>query len=498
MQRTITGIKFNADENSYMCERIHDIIPLTNSFFSRWSNHHAIQQIRENSIYCYCSVAPYINLKIVSNFDMVIKLPDYVDTRHTFFDNALLVVTSEDSGEPCIEIKLNGKSIGWYLLEKNTILATDWTHNYECIDIFRLIWPKLFKGLPIVKSIESLDETTLKSDVTIGADPEFELINKNGHVINACNDNLSIAIYRSIGRDGSGDQVELRPLPGKIPYKVSNNIRGLLKEFSIRYPGYNLGTMGDKFPLGGHIHIGVGVPYSPPTGLVVLLDDFIGKMTLELSGKARSCYKRLGAIRTQPHGFEYRTPPSKIFNDAIITTIVLKLAKNLADGFLNGETFEYDSENITISDLIRLGGLTENQAKYYKSIYKKLCTNNLMLQNWRILRNPNGISFKHTWNPDIIDVILREVAIPGKELPINIVLYGPNARLGRNKCTIDGITHTQYVEPSFDHPTWEHQTLSIGLSWDIRTVYQKDMILQLCEVIKNYINEKTRSRNNKH
>jgi hypothetical protein len=83
------------------------------------------------------------------------------------------------------------------------------------------------------------------------------------------------------------------------------SIRELARRVARR--GRFLTVSGHRYPIGCHVHVGA------PCGadLVQLVDNKVGDV-VKLSGKARGEYARRAAWRQQPHGWEYRTPPSAI------------------------------------------------------------------------------------------------------------------------------------------------------------------------------------------
>lgn len=184
--------------------------------------------------------------------------------------------------------------------------------------------------------------------VTVGCDPEFEFV-VNGRAVSC--DNSPVPFQGTgrnvkIGRDGAGAQVELRPDPSSDAGEVVANMKSLFNQIRDRNPSAHLSIKGDRFPCGGHIHAGVGMRYSPPRDLVFLLDHFIGKKVVDLSGEARNAYKSLSAVRDQPWGFEYRTPPSIIFQWPEFARLAMKAVKNLVECFVNGQVIVVNQEPV--------------------------------------------------------------------------------------------------------------------------------------------------------
>jgi hypothetical protein len=91
--------------------------------------------------------------------------------------------------------------------------------------------------------------------LTLGGDPEFEAY-VDGDVVPA----VDILIFRKggydspIGLDGAWGAVELRPAPAYSPEEYVENFLDLLEE--VKEVNVLLSVQGDRFALGGHIHVG--------------------------------------------------------------------------------------------------------------------------------------------------------------------------------------------------------------------------------------------------
>ena len=290
--KTIVGQRIALNRNK-LIERIKDIIPYTNEYFLSWHSHDDFGQGREpyilpNAIYVYAAGLLKINVINSINITYDDEIPG------VFFEQSINLDYTNTSNErdKAIRISVNNQSIGYYLVNINTLVLSDCTHNSDAEHVFRSIWPELVRELGLLTIDSSRDVKFYNvPEITIGCDPEFEMIDlmDNNNIIDA-SDIIDGNTRTKIGVDGAGDQVEVRPDPG-TPIKVTQNIRNLIKKFSEDYPDYDLTDRGDIHPLGGHIHIGVGMQYNAPNKLIELLDDFIGEPTLELSGEAREDYK---------------------------------------------------------------------------------------------------------------------------------------------------------------------------------------------------------------
>jgi hypothetical protein len=186
--------------------------------------------------------------------------------------------------------------------------------------------------------------------ITLGGDPEFEVV-KDGRIVPAdtvpiFKEGLRPSTEAQIGLDGAPFIAELRPDYAYSEEEYVENFWALVKR--VQKANVLLSVKGDRVPLGGHIHVG-----SPDRDVVrdlryedkkfiQVLDDFIGRVLLPTSGKARGEYKRLGAYRTKDYGWEYRTPPSSFYADPEMVRIVYKLTKNLVRTLLKERELAYE------------------------------------------------------------------------------------------------------------------------------------------------------------
>ena len=277
-----------------------------------------------------------------------------------------------------IKIQINGKFAGTYLPEHNILTATDWTHSKDNIRLIHFVINTL-ENLGVLKKLPK--ENNIKEEVTItlGCDPEFEIFDEANALLLASGVGFK-SYSKQIGCDGSGNQLELRPKPHTDPQKVVKNIKNLLKK--LRDRNFILKFSGDVLPLGGHIHIG-GI--EPTPAVIELLDDFVGKRTIGLSGGARSNYKKLGSFEAKPWGFEYRTPPAAVFATPEMTRIVLKIVKNVLGYFLSNGEIEYNIYTDK-KDYMKFCKLTTKEYDYFENFIKNYSTmkNNSLFACWKI------------------------------------------------------------------------------------------------------------------
>jgi hypothetical protein len=254
--------------------------------------------------------------------------------------------------------------------------------------------------LPYLKKIfkkRSAKKPQIKVSLCFGADPEFELTYR-GKVVSASGViDGGTSSYEEIGRDGAGSQVEIRPAPSGNIERFVRNFRKILVKFAREYPGYSLIAQGDVFPLGGHIHLSV-----PPNGdILKLLDNWIGKWTINLSGYARGSYKKMSAYETKPWGFEYRTPPAAIFLRPEVLSSVLRIIKAVIMAYFSreGVALEPCDEEIDRLNIRAEWQILQEFIANYLTIDKDV------LKNWRVRRyrpKPRvDIFFYDDWSSDI-------------------------------------------------------------------------------------------------
>jgi len=241
---------------------------------------------------------------------------------------------------------------GIYCKRLHLLHATDWTHKEEFIPLAKKIVTMLPKKRVTPKAFFRREK------ITIGCDPEFEqLVSENVVIRQDLHQNINTP-DGEVGIDGAGDQIELRPIEDRDHRKVIARIRRLIKAAN-----RNLGVKGDVYPLGCHIHLGLPYCYRTEqarTKITRILDDFLGRKLLPLSGRARGDYRKLGAYRDQPWGIEYRTLPSAVLWSPEFGRIVFKIAKNAVQKFVNERKLEY-SDLPTKEDYLRICKLTPEE-----------------------------------------------------------------------------------------------------------------------------------------
>lgn len=212
----------------------------------------------------------------------------------------------------------------------------------------------------------------VKARFTVGADPEFELIQSSTGRVVAADQVIRGGVGASvqIGCDGAGAPIEFRPKATGHTDTAVANFRRLLKRFARRYPGYRLGYAGDRHAIGGHVHIGIdGFVFSDEQmrDMTKLIDDFVGQYILPLGGAARGHYGTLGAWRRQPWGMEYRVPPAGAWATPRLTKLMLKIIKNLCFAYINRPSMKYEIPHPTPRDYRAHANLPFNEHDEFKA-----------------------------------------------------------------------------------------------------------------------------------
>lgn len=177
-------------------------------------------------------------------------------------------------------------------------------------------------------------------DITIGADPEFGIINKNNRIIYP-----DLPGTGTLGLDGCGEVAEVRPRHSTNPLKVVSNIKAALMSGTYKKVldkcTWKAGNMVKRCPIGGHIHFGI-----PNTTnyerMINCLDSFLAipvaiiEKKEEALQRMRAGYGCLSDYRNQQWGPEYRTLGSWLVSPEIAAA-VLSLAKVIMYDVVNGD-----------------------------------------------------------------------------------------------------------------------------------------------------------------
>lgn len=228
----------------------------------------------------------------------------------------------------------------------------------------------------------------------MGTDPEFLLTENNKLVSASTIIQTGNNLTSEVGCDGRSSTGEFRPGPHSSTAGLVKNMRNLYKQLSTtidKSGRKNIMVMtggGSELSesLGAHIHFSI----PPSTSLIRMLDDFIGRPLKTVKGAKRSLeeYGILGDHRHQPHGFEYRTPPSFIGRPDIFA-MTMETARCVALTWIDlyndkRDEFKYN-KNPTLTDYLNL-----SKADKYKAILTKFY--NFITSDDSTLYVPNALA----------------------------------------------------------------------------------------------------------
>jgi len=232
--------------------------------------------------------------------------------------------------------------VGYYCSKNNVFCCGDISHDADQeVHILAVL-----EGMVGIGLLHPLKKDGTRHSITLGADPEMET-KINGDLVSAfelpqvCTRNKAY-----ISHDGhTQPQRELRPDPSSSPEELVENIRDLIKISS--FFNEELSVVGSVLPLGGHIHIGNAAPNKE---LIDVLDYFLFPFN-EFNSVERkgSKYGKLGDVRQQPHGFEYRTPPAAWLLTPTMARMTLELTQNIVEKIINDEDVEI-SDNYNLEE----------------------------------------------------------------------------------------------------------------------------------------------------
>ena len=180
------------------------------------------------------------------------------------------------------------------------------------------------------------------NQIMIGADPEFTLMRGERlvHAERHCID-IEGQLRQSFGVDGCSIIAEIRPKPATTPEQLLENTKTCLSEGfeteAVLY-SWKAGSWSNA-PIGGHIHFG----FQQTTQFIRVLDYALALPLYfiedrEEEQRRRSYYGGFHSWRSQPHGFEYRTPPSWLVSQQIcleVYQLAFKIAELYQDPHFN-------------------------------------------------------------------------------------------------------------------------------------------------------------------
>lgn len=366
------------------------------------------------TVYIYCPAPSWYTFKLDIG-RLPRKTSGYFWTWRGFFPDF--------GGGGNVLIKSRTKILGLYV-PRHSLYLTDIIYYPGDMDVAYWLLRRIFQVLDIPPVRQKVTK------ITLGADPEF-LLGKEGEIIRASK--IFPDHWDPIGCDGAGDQLELRPEPG-TPREVIRNLKGLLE--LVLKEGYDV-RLGSVFPLGGHIHVGLGYGVNPSSELLAVYDDFLGRPTRYLC--KRYGYGDLSDWERKPWGFEYRTPSAVIFADPKIAHISLKMVQNITRLAVQGKEINYKYPP-TVEDYCRVGGLRRSEAEYFLNFinderFKATMDCYSILGFWKLVPArktwPLELRFEDEWSPKVMNYIKEKVRRWRLRKPLRITLFGLHEKRGK-------------------------------------------------------------------
>lgn len=211
------------------------------------------------------------------------------------------------------------KEVGWYNFNANILWIGDVFHF---LDHVKNILPEIITPIEEVRGTGRITD-----NLSIGADPEFEIIDDTNKLVGA----QYVLPKRDgeIGCDGHADTGEFRPKPGRNPLILSRNIKRLVRKLN-SMPGVRGNQVwaggGVKVTTGGHIHFGMK---NMSENVKDALYDLVAAPILKYQSNFRNEHQGRtiqkggdDAVRQQPHGMEWRVLPSFVINEDITTAVL--------------------------------------------------------------------------------------------------------------------------------------------------------------------------------
>jgi hypothetical protein len=263
--------------------------------------------------------------------------------------------------------------------------------------------------------------------IKMGGDPEFEAISKKTNNVVSAHSHFSG--YGKIGCDcGNGSEVELRPSPKTEVLAFLKEFKGLVEKASKKVI---LSSKGDHYPVGGHVHFSINQEGRKLSYVIEdaarILDDFIG-FTTEWSGKARGSYKGRMKYRSNSHGFEYRSVPSKVWEHPTILRIILSLSKALLEkGVKEGVTYTLENSLPTKEDYLQF--ISEDDYNTLMN-WNKISPSHHVTINWiahtETQEFPPSIilEFKDEWNEAVKETLKTLLNSVKVNKNLEITLFG--------------------------------------------------------------------------
>jgi len=318
----------------------------------------------------------------------------------------------------------------------------------------------------------------MKKYITLGADPEVELLNELGHVVDADNYISDPDNNLPFGLDGCPKVAELRPRPGNWN-SVYFSLRRIIKQAD--RDELRMSVAGDARAIGGHIHFSV---HRKVRQIATAMDSYVYPLFDKLQGSARGSYGQKGAIEYKRYGFEYRSLPAGWLATPLLCKLTLKLAYKIAISVVRYK-------------LVADGKPVAPEYQSYKHFLNKRDFTTLLAEIDKVANNKthpineywvsaSEIKYSFSYRDDYYGVF---VDVPEFKLPVPVVFFGLKKERGENilfcpkMLGLAGIVGaTNYVS----NDLWRFDTafpLHIGLSPDLR---RADVIIKVLNYVRNH------------
>jgi hypothetical protein len=350
------------------------------------------------------------------------------------------------------DLALDGKAV---------ILTTERTHKYFLVvseDAWENNWEEVKQYL-LQQGYASVEKSQLgKVSITLGGAPEFEVV-VDGEtykaddflVFHKGDPNSPFGVNWESPQDST---LAIHPTPTSSPKAYVKRFMTIAEKLG--RAGFTLSVAGDTYPLGANIRIGspdkniVQVLQDEVESFVEVLEDFIGRVLLPTSGKARG--SNFVAYELIRGGWEYRTPPSSFYADPEMVRIVYKLTKGLVETLLKKGEISYETlRNGKVKKEEYYRFLTAWEAEYFLSFPQKWIRGKIV--PFVPVGNAPRVLFRFRFLWGLGAVLKRELKDLPVKRPIRLVFYKLGEHMG-DYFAIPTAPEEWRLKEKFPHPTY--------------------------------------------
>lgn len=322
-------------------------------------------------------------------------------------------------------------------------------------------WMVQFKTAPPLTAIPK--SPRLINGFTIGADPEYSFIDKEGKQFPAMKAGLQTGL--AFGMDMNGRLAELRPAPSTFALDVVASMLAELRWLAFSLPNtLEYSWLGSPFDgqdgCGGHVHLArkrdaehrmadVG---ALATTYSILLGTGVFSKSLNDLRVSHTKYGRNSDYRLQKHGYEYRSFPT--FMDgpwlAYFTLTVAKLA--LFDGDLLDDMYCANNK-----DHRKLERSLINLISYYKNVDDDAWIAFHAIRRWGLPKQA-GVDIKSNWG----------IVYPKPLRSLKLATYYPsmiNPSDNERMAIFNYLVNKEMIRPEQPTCNWEPKDVPQGYQW---------------------------------